>query len=251
MQVQTHVAKAPMLLPGAALTMTSREIADLVGSRHDNVRVAIERLAERGVISLPATQENQSGTKGGRPGREYIFSGPQGKRDSIVVVAQLSPEFTAALVDRWQELEEGRAQPALMTPVSQAQELIQAGLAVAHLFEVPTHLAQAEAVKHARLLTGIDFSGYLLMAPAQDRIAEEEVMLEPTELAKRLGVSRNNINPLLAEWGLQRNVNGEWTPTEEGKRFSARHQWVKANKSGYNLKWTLAEVLRRYEAMDE
>ncbi|HHE3016903.1 TPA: phage antirepressor KilAC domain-containing protein, partial [Escherichia coli] len=30
----------------------------------------------------------------------------QGKRDSIVVVAQLSPEFTARLVDRWRELEE-------------------------------------------------------------------------------------------------------------------------------------------------
>ncbi|HEJ5297395.1 TPA: hypothetical protein SL687_006709, partial [Pseudomonas aeruginosa] len=42
---------------GQAATMTSREIADLVGSRHDNVRVTIERLAERGVIALPAMQE--------------------------------------------------------------------------------------------------------------------------------------------------------------------------------------------------
>lgn len=32
----------------APLTMSSREIADLVDSRHDNVRVTIERLAERG-----------------------------------------------------------------------------------------------------------------------------------------------------------------------------------------------------------
>ncbi len=35
----------------------------------------------------------------------YIFEGEQGKRDSIIVVAQLSPEFTARLVDRWRELE--------------------------------------------------------------------------------------------------------------------------------------------------
>ena len=28
-----------------------------------------------------------------------------GKRDSYIIVAQLSPEFTAKLVDRWQELE--------------------------------------------------------------------------------------------------------------------------------------------------
>jgi phage regulator Rha-like protein len=35
------------------------------------------------------------------------------KRDSYVVVAQLSPEFTARLVDRWQELEAQAAVPRL------------------------------------------------------------------------------------------------------------------------------------------
>jgi hypothetical protein len=35
-----------------------------------------------------------------------------GKRDSYVVVAQLCPEFTAKLVDRWQELEQQIRQPA-------------------------------------------------------------------------------------------------------------------------------------------
>ena len=44
----------------------------------------------------------------------YVFSGEQGKRDSIIVVAQNSPEFTAILVDRWQELE-----AALVKPVQQ------------------------------------------------------------------------------------------------------------------------------------
>ncbi|HCI2922691.1 TPA: Rha family transcriptional regulator [Pseudomonas aeruginosa] len=88
---------------GQAATMTSREIADLVGSRHDNVRVTIERLAERGVIALPAMQEKPTA---GRPTQEYVFTGDQGKRDSIIVVAQLCPEFTARLVDRWQELEQ-------------------------------------------------------------------------------------------------------------------------------------------------
>lgn len=86
--------------------MSSREIAELVGSRHDNVRVTIERLAERGVIALPALQEKKTA---GRPSIEYVFSGENGKRDSIIVVAQLSPEFTARLVDRWQELEQQQA----------------------------------------------------------------------------------------------------------------------------------------------
>ena len=35
----------------------------------------------------------------------YVFNGNQAKRDSLVVVAQLSPEFTADIVDRWIYLE--------------------------------------------------------------------------------------------------------------------------------------------------
>ncbi|MBK1780582.1 Rha family transcriptional regulator [Advenella sp. WQ 585] len=88
------------------ITMTSLEIADLVESRHDNVRIAIQRLVDKGVITLPAMQEKPTA---GRPTQVYVFSGEQGKRDSIIVVAQLSPEFTARLVDRWQELEQGVA----------------------------------------------------------------------------------------------------------------------------------------------
>lgn len=36
----------------------------------------------------------------------YVFEGEQGKRDSIIVVAQLCSKFTSQLVDCWQELEE-------------------------------------------------------------------------------------------------------------------------------------------------
>lgn len=93
--------------------MTSSEIAEMVGARHDNVRVAIERLVDRGIITLPATQVKP--TKG-RPSIEYVFSGESGKRDSIVVVAQLSPEFTAQLVDRWQYLEAKAAAGHLHMP---------------------------------------------------------------------------------------------------------------------------------------
>ncbi|KXB17691.1 phage antirepressor KilAC domain-containing protein [Xylella fastidiosa] len=93
--------------------ITSHEIAQLVESRHDNVRVTIERLSERGVIALPATQEKPTS---GRPSIEYVFTGEQGKRDSIVVVAQLSPEFTARLVDRWQELERELIQTRFVIP---------------------------------------------------------------------------------------------------------------------------------------
>ncbi len=84
---------------GEPLTMSSREIAELLGARHDNVKRTIERLAERSVISYPPTEEYRDTT--GRRATEYRLD----KRSSLIVVAQLSPEFTARVVDRWQELE--------------------------------------------------------------------------------------------------------------------------------------------------
>ena len=105
---------------GDAVTMSSREIADLVGSRHDKVKQSIERLAARidntgkPVIDLPPLGEYLDSL--GRPATEYLVN----KRDSFVVVAQLCPEFTAALVDRWQALEEQAARPMTQAEITAA-----------------------------------------------------------------------------------------------------------------------------------
>ncbi|MFJ1253830.1 hypothetical protein [Cupriavidus sp. CuC1] len=54
----------------------------------------IETLAERGVIRLPQIEEvSNPGPFGPKTIAEYRVS----KRDSYVIVAQLSPEFTAHL----------------------------------------------------------------------------------------------------------------------------------------------------------
>lgn len=97
-------------------TMTSREIAELVESRHDKVKQSIERLVERKLIDAPPMGEYLDTL--GRSAGEYRLC----KRDSYVVVAQLSPEFTARLVDRWQELENAAA-PRLPQTFAQALRL--------------------------------------------------------------------------------------------------------------------------------
>ena len=116
------------------VTMNSQEIADLVQSRHDKVKQSIERLASRGVIELPPMGEIKTAT---RPASVYVFSGEKGKRDSLIVVAQLCPEFTGAIVDRWIELE-GKAIPKtlpealrLAADLAERVEQQQAQLAIA------------------------------------------------------------------------------------------------------------------------
>ena len=111
-----------LMAVGQALTMSSREIAELVDSRHDSVKRTIERLVAQGVIESPPLVDFKNINN--VAGQEYVFSGEQGKRSSIIVVAQLSPEFTARLVDRWQELEAGQAPKV---PQTYAQALLEAG----------------------------------------------------------------------------------------------------------------------------
>ncbi|RVR68679.1 phage regulatory protein/antirepressor Ant, partial [Citrobacter freundii] len=90
-----HVA-----MPGEHITMSSREISALVDSRHSNVCVTIERLMSSGVIGGYAAMQ-YTHPQNGQTYHHYEVN----KRDSYVIVAQLSPAFTARLVDRWQELE--------------------------------------------------------------------------------------------------------------------------------------------------
>lgn len=95
----------------APVTMSSLEISELVKSRHTDVRRSIERLMQKGIItSAPmAFLANINGLGKVVKVKAYLL----GKRDSYVVVAQLSPEFTGALVDRWQELESQVSMPSL------------------------------------------------------------------------------------------------------------------------------------------
>ena len=107
------------LINSNQLTMSSREIASVVQSKHRDVCISIERLMKAKAISeyaaTPYTHEQNKQTY-----HEYFIS----KRDSYVVVAQLSPVFTAALVDRWQELENAN-KPAI--PQTYAAALLEAG----------------------------------------------------------------------------------------------------------------------------
>lgn len=100
----------------SVLTMSSREIADLVESRHDSVKRTIERLQDKGLIQLTPMVEVKNHL--GQVVTEYQLI----KRDTYVVVAQLSPEFTARLVDRWQELE-NKQMPQIPQTLSEALRL--------------------------------------------------------------------------------------------------------------------------------
>ena len=51
-----------VLSNSSILTMSSREIAELVDSRHDKVKQSIGRLSDRGVIGVPPVGEYLDGS---------------------------------------------------------------------------------------------------------------------------------------------------------------------------------------------
>ena len=100
------------------LTMTSLEVSKVTGKRHDHVVDKIKELSVKHVIrDLPEIREKYDSTKkAGRPNAVYRLN----KTESINLVANLCPEFTARIVDRWIELEQKEAG---LSPYSQLQNL--------------------------------------------------------------------------------------------------------------------------------
>lgn len=225
------------------LTMSSREIAELTGKEHKNVLADVRKMLE----DLKLTSAEFSADLPDSYGRlQAAFKLP--KRETLILVSGYSTELRARIIDRWQDLESTQQPQALPAP-RQAACIIESDLHIANLLGVPIHFAQSEAVKHARLSTGYDVSHLLQFAPAQSSIPDTEVMLEPTELARELGYSSAvAMNKALAKVGLQVSNFGKWEAIGFGASISARHQWVKGGKTGYNLKWNVAKVRQALEA---
>lgn len=157
-------------------SMTSLDISELVNSRHDDTKRSIVRLAERGVIARPPVAVVQKEANNRIYDVEvFVFAGEQGKLDSITVVAQLCPEFTAALVKRWYELEN---QNAVQLPQTFAEAL-------------------QLAADQARQLE--------LAAPKVqyfDRVADTKNLLNASQVGKKVGMSAVKLNQYLADMGV-------------------------------------------------
>ncbi|EML0364335.1 phage antirepressor KilAC domain-containing protein [Providencia rettgeri] len=172
------------------LTVTSIEISELVESRHDKVKQSIERLAKRGVIAFPPMGEKPTE---GRPVSFYLFSGEKGKRDSIIVVAQLMPEFTARLVDRWQELENRNSLP---------QTLPEALRLAADLAEEKQQLES----KLIEVAPKVDFV---------DRYVQATGSMTFRQVCKLLGAKENDFRCFLLDNKIAYRLNNILTPYQQ------------------------------------
>lgn len=228
------------------LKMSSLEIADFVKSRHDDVKRSIERLVGKGAISLPPMAEVKvQRERRAEVVQVYAFSGHQGRLDSITVVAQLDPLFTAALVKRWDDLETGKAKPALprqanAATIPQSTDTFAALFGVAKLIGCDTNAAAISANQGTIAVTGVDL--LQLMGQTHLITQKQAIYYTPSELGKLCepAIGPRAVNNALHAAGLQTHHLTHWEPTEQGKPYARITDTGKRHKSGgmvQQVKW--------------
>ena len=195
-----------------ALLMSSRDIADLTGKRHDNVMTVCRGLRDSGVC--PEIQETPwTNPQNGQTYVECLLS----KRDSLVLIARLSPEFTAKVVDRWQELE-AKAAPAVPQTMAQALRLA---------------AEQAEQIEAQQ-------EQLALAAPKVeyvDRYVAANGSMGFRQVAKLLQANEHEFRAWLQDAKIMYRLGGEWAAYQnhiEAGRFLVRSGVATANDHAFN-----------------
>lgn len=98
-----------------AVTMSSREIAKLMGVAHNEVKRMVKSLETAQRLSSPVTGHLYE--REGEMQEEFLLN----KRDSLLTVARISPAYTADMLDRWQEREKDISLPDFTNPAAAAR----------------------------------------------------------------------------------------------------------------------------------
>lgn len=205
------------------LTMSSRVIAELVDSRHSNVCVTIERLMSGGVIGGYAALQ-YTHPQNGQQYHHYEVS----KRDSYVIVAQLCPEFTARLVDRWQALEQGQQ-------ITVPQSLPEALRLAADLAEEKQKLTAELAAAAPK----VEFV---------DRYCTASGSMSFRQVAKLLKAKENDFRLFLIDNNIMYRLGGALTPHHQhidagrfevktGTSVTSNHAFSQARFTAKGVKW--------------
>ncbi len=172
----------------AAATMSSREIAELVEARHNDVVSTIERLFDKGL--LRSSRKTRREATRGRPIDVYDLF----ERDTHLVVAGYSDEHRARVIDRWQELE-AKSAAGFVIPTTLSGALMLAAEQAATIERQQAQIADA-APK-------VEFV---------DRYVDATGNKGFRQVAKLLKANEARFREFLEAKNIMYRLGGEWTP---------------------------------------
>lgn len=211
--------------------MSSREIAHLTSSTHDNVLKTIRKLISEGVVSCNETLYRHE--QNGQMYPEFTLS----FRDTMVVVSGYNAELRARIIDRWQELE-GQKKPAI--PQTYAAALLEAGRLALELEQSQQQLALA-APK-------VEFV---------DRYVTATGNLGFRQVAKLLNANERQLKEFLFKHKIMYRLAGELTPHQnhiDAGRFEVKtgvadhgdssHAFTQAKFTPKGVEWLAGELAK-------
>jgi phage antirepressor YoqD-like protein len=203
----------PILQNQSVLTMTSREIAELTGKNHFDVKRDIQNVllqanidaSKFAVIYLDSQNRNQS---------EYRLP----KRECDLVVSGYSVKYRLAIIDRWHELE--AKQPTHILPQTFAEAL---RLAADQQETIQAQAAQIEAQKPA-----VEFV---------DKYVQSTGNMGFRQVAKLLSIKESDFRAFLQDNSIMYRLGGEWVAYAQhisAGRFVTKTGTNQQNGHAYN-----------------
>lgn len=165
-------------------TMSSREIAELTGKRHDNVLRDIEKMArDLDILDSLKFEVFEEINNLGLQVQRKVYK--LNKEETLILVSGYSIKMRAAIIRRWQELESQVSKPALPD------------------FTNPAESARAWASEYEQKL--IAQEKLALAAPkadVYDLIVDRNNLYNATQVAQKFGQSAVWMNKQLEQFGV-------------------------------------------------
>lgn len=224
-----------LIAMSSEMTMGTREIAELLGKQHHHIKSSADYLVSKKAINggVALTETPYVNEQNKQTYTEYRLN----KRDSFVLVAQNCPELTAAIVDRWQELELMH-NPAI--PQTYAAALLEAGRLAMELEQSQAQLA-ISAPK----------------AEFVDRYVQSTGNLGFRQVAKLLKIKENELREFLIDNHVMYRLAGSLTPYAEhidAGRFEVKagmadhgdtsHAYQQAKFTPKGVEWLAGELAK-------
>lgn len=175
--------------------MSSREIAEITGKRHDNVMRDIRNMepAWEKVNALKFEVIEYLDSRG-RKKLEYQLN----KREVLYVATKWNDEIRARLIVRWEELEKKELQKSFPTTFIEALK--------AYVVEVERN----EKLKGEIEVKNVLIAEYEPKVTYYDQILASTDTITVTQIAKDYGMTAQELNKLLHENKIQFKQSGQW-----------------------------------------
>ena len=181
------------------LTMSSLEIAELTGKRHDHVMVDIEKMLKELGKAAPEFSGTAFYEVNNAKRERKIYNLP--KRETLILVSGYSVAMRARIIDRWQELE-AKGKPDLSTDVGKLLLIQEMAAKQLELISENKRISETLSIAAPK-------------AEFVDNFVDSTGLKGFRKVAKILGISERKFRQFLVDNKIMYKQNGDWLPYAE------------------------------------